>query len=164
MTQPIKTDALLRGRGRADTTGEEGLSICAADVMNAQVHCLEPDWTLEEARALLLTKSISAAPVVDTTGRMVGILSKTDLLRCVGQTALDARRVEDVMTREVLSIDLDTDVTRAAALMSYEGVHRLVVISADGRPIGIVSSIDILRCIARRHGYVVPDHTRHQIG
>ena len=67
------------------------------------------------------------------------------------------------MTRDVLSLDRDTDVTRAAALMSYEGVHRLVVISADRHPIGIVSAIDILRCIARRHGYVVPDRTRHQI-
>jgi predicted transcriptional regulator len=48
-------------------------------------------------------------------------------------------------------------------MMSYEGVHRRVVTSAERHPIGIVSAIDILRCIARRHGYVVPDRTRHQI-
>ena len=135
--------------------------------MQAEVHCLRPEWTLAQARDLLLGKSISAAPVIDATGRMIGILSKTDLLRCDSATATaavtGALLVQDVMTREVLSIDRDTDVTRAAALMSYEGVHRLVVISAAGHPIGIVSAIDILRCIARRHGYVVPDRTRHQI-
>jgi hypothetical protein len=56
-----------------------------------------------------------------------------------------------------------TDAPRAAALLSYEGRPRLVEISADRHPIGIVSAIDHLRCIARRHGYEVSARTRHQI-
>jgi predicted transcriptional regulator len=163
MTLPIERNPLLENRREPETDADWNGSIRAEEVMQADVHCLGPEWTVSQARDLLLTKSISAAPVVDADGRMIGILSKTDLLRCDSAPAAKPLRVQDVMTRDVLSIDRDTDVTRAAAMMSYEGVHRLVVISADRHPIGIVSAIDILRCIARRHGYVVPDRTRHQI-
>lgn len=169
MTLLNERNAILEDRREPESEADRNGPVRAEEVMQAEVHCLRPEWTLTQARDLLLGKSISAAPVVDATGRMIGILSKTDLLRCdsaaapATATVTGPLQVQDVMTREVLSIDRDTDVTRAAALMSYEGVHRLVVISAAGHPIGIVSAIDILRCIARRHGYVVPDHTRHQI-
>ena len=70
--------------------------------------------------------------------------------------------VRDIMTHIVFSLSQDAPISRAAALMSYEGIHRIVITSPQGAAVGIVSSLDILRWLARRDGYVVPGHTQRQ--
>ena len=111
----------------------------------------------------LIENAISAAPVVDAEGRAIGIVSKTDLLRhyydredvVIGMPAPETR-ARAIMNHAVFTLHEDADLSRAAALMAYEGVHHAVVIGVDGRARGIVSSLDILRWFARGHGYVMP--------
>jgi CBS domain-containing protein len=161
-------------------------------IMTAPAHCVTPETTVGELTELFLRAGISAAPVVDPTGKAIGIISKSDVLQlytdddvgdlsapdpnhtleggvalALGIPAAHAGRisampVRDIMTRLVFALGADASLSRAAALMAYEGVHRIVVAGADGSALGIVSSLDILRWIARRDGYVLPDHTRIQ--
>lgn len=155
-------------------------------VMTAPVRCATPEMSIEALTGMFLETGISAVPVVDGDGKAVGIVSKTDVLRAYYEgnddyvmeppeanptaeqvsldlgpgfhvDSLDHGSVADVMTHLVFDVGADASLSRAAALMAYEGVHRVVVSAPDGRAIGIVSSLDILRWLARTDGYIVPD-------
>ena len=128
-------------------------------VMTANVRCVAPDAELKTVLALFQEHGIGAAPVVDASGRAIGIITKTDLLRaCDSDDAANAcaQRVREVMSHVVFTLHAGADVSRAAALMGYEGIHHLVVTTADGKPAGIISSLDILRWLARERGYLMP--------
>jgi CBS domain-containing protein len=158
-----------------------------ASIMTSPPYCVTADTSVEALAELFVHAGISAAPVVDAMGKAIGIVSKTDLLNLYtgdeehggyDDAAVDGglalalgqsdrlrptgKTVRDVMTRLVFALGAEASLSRAAALMSYEGVHRIVVTATDGTPLGIVSSLDILRWMARRDGYVVPSVTRMQ--
>jgi CBS domain-containing protein len=154
--------------------------------MTHDVLCVSPDLGLDELLALLLDNSISGAPVVDEAGAPLGVVTKTDVLRVLQQSRDAAAteplvlkgadgyeydlgagfelervkqlRVGDVMTKVIFTLPDDAAVERAAAMMSYEGVHRVPVVSEDNRVVGLLSSLDVLRWVARAAGYVIPDH------
>jgi len=123
---------------------------------------------IAELAQAFIHSGISAAPVVDAQGALIGVVSKTDLIRHQPAGAGAARggptapaqaeptTVRDIMTGLVLSLEADADIGRAAALMVHEGVHRLVVTEGNGTAVGIVSALDILRWLAAREGYAVP--------
>jgi predicted transcriptional regulator len=54
------------------------------------------------------------------------------------------------------SLTESASIARAAALMSFEGVHRVVIIDVSGVVVGVLSSLDILRWVAQSSGYVLP--------
>ncbi|MCS6902094.1 MAG: CBS domain-containing protein [Myxococcales bacterium] len=117
-----------------------------ADVMSRRVHTFSPSQSLREAAQLLSKHDISGAPVLDEEGRTLGYLSRTDLIDAMakhGEIAL--LRVEDAMSREIVSVEPDATVEEAARTMVYEGVHRVVVRVGQGEPLGILSSLDALR-------------------
>jgi CBS-domain-containing membrane protein len=156
------------------------------DIMSHDVLCVSPDLKIDELLALLLDNSISGAPVVDEQGIALGVITKTDVLRVLQQSrdaettealvlkgadgyeydlgagfALDRVKqlqVKNVMTQVIFTLPDDAAVERAAAMMSYEGVHRVPVVSENNRVVGLLSSLDILRWVARCAGYVIPDH------
>lgn len=150
-------------------------------VMTTDVLAVRPDVSLETLTELFLERGFGGAPVVDPEGRPVGVISKTDLLErhfVAGDTGeatsrgwqssqgryrvqlgpgihaeqLPGDSVDQAMTRGVLTVPEDTSVSRAAALMGARGVHRLLVVSEDGRLSGIVTSSDIMRWLAGRGG------------
>ena len=97
-------------------------------------------------------------PVVDDGGGLLGVISATDILALeeeaegerVRQTVLDRTTVRDVMTPEPLTISPDGDVREAARRMLEADVHRLIVI-ADGRIVGVISTTDIISAVATGH-------------
>lgn len=154
-----------------------------AEIMVRNVFCATPDMGLDAVTYVLLDQGISGAPVVDEHGRPIGIVSKTDLLRELREScrrsaraavlgeraehlsvdgspqareAPEARRVYDVMTPMVFWLPEDAPVSRAAALMAYESVHRIPVVNHQGKVTGVVSTLDVLRWIAQRSGYDIP--------
>lgn len=152
-------------------------------VMTTRVTAVRPDVSLESLAELFLDLGIGGAPVVDDVGRPVGVVSKTDLVRDrfeQGDTAeTDVRRgpgapgrvevgpgfhaealpratVSDVMTRTAFTVSEEAPLAQAAALMAFEGVHRVPVVSEDGRIAGMVTTLDLLRWLARQEGYLLP--------
>lgn len=126
----------------------------AKDVMSDGVMSLAADATVLEAARLLVNCHVSAMPVVDDAGRMVGIVSEADLLGCTtdgdGSTSgffgAGQRKVTDVMAREVITADEDTPVPALAKLMTERRIKRLPILR-ERAVVGIVSCIDLLRAL-----------------
>jgi len=120
---------------------------------------MRPDQDTRAALEILLEEHISGAPVVDASGGLLGVLSQTDLLLEVAERAgpeASSVRVGQVMTPLVLAVYETVGVPQAAALMASEGVHRLLVVSAAGDLVGILSSLDVMRWLGERAGYLDP--------
>jgi CBS domain-containing protein len=108
--------------------------------------------SLEDAADLLFGYDIGALAVVDDDGRLVGVISQTDLVQLRGRGAIqrDWHRlcVATVMTSPAVVIGADDEIAEAARRMTDRAVHRLFVVDADGAPIGVISTSDIVSDIA----------------
>lgn len=114
------------------------------DLMTQNVLWLTTEMPLLDAAQELSQRQVSAAPVCSPDGRVVGVLSKSDLLD-VFEPAAGEVLVGDVMTPIALSVAADSPIEDAIRAMAFEGVHRLVVLDAEGRLEGVVSAMDVLR-------------------
>ena len=132
------------------------------EIMSRPVITVTTATTIKETARLLVTNGISALPVLDAKGGLVGIVSEADLLPT--QTRPDPRIqatplpptagsvpqiVADVMTRRVVTVAVDSEVSQAARIMLESDVKRLPVM-AGRRVVGIVSRRDLIKVIARR--------------
>lgn len=141
----------------------------AKDIMTANVFSVHPDTTVHNVAKLLLAKRISAAPVVDETNRVCGIISEGDLLRrhetgteksrswwasLIATTEVDAEqyvkthglRASDVMTSKVVTVDEDAPVSEIVEILESKGIKRVPVMR-DDRLVGIVSRSNLLQSL-----------------
>jgi CBS domain-containing protein len=94
-------------------------------------------------------------PVVDGSGRVIGVVSTTDVLTAEAEVEgpgarrelLEDTEVLEIMTPHPLRVAPSEDVREAARQMLYADVHRLLVIE-DERVIGVISTTDIVRAVA----------------
>lgn len=134
-------------------------SVPVSQVMTRSVITVRLDDSVDHVARLFLERNISGAPVVDGDGHPVGVVSKTDLLRAEHERDT-VKVVEHVMTPLNFSLPESAPLSQAAALMAYEGFHRLTIVDATGAMVGVVSSLDILRWMARFDGFLIPDATQ----
>lgn len=121
-----------------------------ADYMATRLLTFEPDEEINRAMLLLLEHRYSGAPVVDASGRLVGVLSKKDCMKA----ALGATyhrdwggTVEESMTRDVRTLEPDMSILDAAELM-LAGPYRRFPVLRDGALAGQISRHDVLRALA----------------
>ncbi|MGD0862520.1 MAG: CBS domain-containing protein [Candidatus Limnocylindrales bacterium] len=107
--------------------------------------------SLAEAASVLDSRQFSGLPVVDASGILVGVLSRTDLIRAQASPQLQANwrglAVAEIMTKPALTIPSTAGLDEAARLMGERRVHRLVVTDAAATPIGIISASDLVRSL-----------------
>jgi len=139
------------------------LSLLVSEVMNPSVITVSDEAPLSEALELMQTNGISALVVVDHAGAMVGVISKTDLLRA-WQSGMDYasaqhRPVSQFMTHDVVSCAAHKPLEYAMQTLNKHQIHRLVVVDTrDGgrfitdrmMPVGILSQTDIVRALIER--------------
>lgn len=151
----------------------------AKDIMTTSVISVPQDGTVEDAVRLMLDHHISALPVLDDQGRLKGLLSEGDLMRRVRDTEsprrswwleifggtsntardfvkLKSNRVEDVMTRDVVSVEEDTTVARIARLLEKHRIKRVPVLRS-GQVVGIVSRANLLHALSALRDRVLPE-------
>ena len=143
------------------------------ELMEPNVTWIPGHANVNEASRILREHGISGAPVGDATGRIVGVISRTDL--CDGWELAEARRrlafyrnergellpagedpvnvfsarkVEEIMMPLVFAVQIDDPLGKAAALMEAEGIHRVLVLEG-ARLVGILSASDIVGAVAR---------------
>jgi CBS domain-containing protein len=140
------------------------------DVMNRGVLTFPIDGTVSELATFLMDKEISGVPVVDGEGKLVGVVSVTDIVEqrtrehdvsLEGErgwqqsSAKDLRRlrsesdgvlVRDIMTPTVYTVPDDTPVAEVARTMIAGRIHRLFV-TQHGHIVGIVTTLDLLRLL-----------------
>ena len=126
-----------------------------ADVMTTKVIAVREDATLAEAQMYLATQHISGAAVTDHRRRLVGVVTRSDIMEAEAEVEdqdvrgrfLDDTLVRDVMTTPALTIGPEAELREAALAMEYGDVHRLFV-EANGDLVGVVSRSDVSRALA----------------
>jgi len=104
-----------------------------------------PGATLENAAQLMAERNIGALPVTDREERLVGMISERDVSRAVATrgAATAALKVEDCMTRDVVTCQSQDTVRGAMMAMSRRGVRHLPVVDG-GKLMGVISQRDVL--------------------
>jgi CBS domain-containing protein len=125
-----------------------------AHVMQPKVRTIDPDASTADVVINFADAHISALPVVDHAGRLLGVVSHTDLIALEAEAEqrdpgelLRGTAVRDIMTLRTLTIAPDADVRDAAREMLYAEVHRLFV-EDDGELVGVISTTDVVRAVA----------------
>ena len=139
----------------------------AADVMTRRVLIVRPDTPVADAVRLMLQDEVSGLPVVDQGGTLAGIVTEGDFLRraelgterkrrrwlevLIGPNRLadeyvhtHAKKVADVMTREVVTVGPEAELDEVVAAMERHHIKRVPVVQ-DGKLLGIVSRVNLLR-------------------
>ena len=126
-----------------------------ADLMTIDPVVVSADASIEEAEELLRHHRISGLPVVDLSGRLVGVISQTDLLYLAVpsiQALIRHResgiRVGEVMSTPPVTIETTAEIGDAARRMMNDRLHRLVAIDEHGRPVGVISAMDFVAIAA----------------
>lgn len=125
-------------------------ALTARDVMSGPVVAVREDLTLAQVSSRLTEAGISGAPVVDAAGSLLGVVSLADLARTMGEgrgTESPELTVRRIMTPLADTVSEDTTVPEIARIMVANQYHRLVVTRRE-EPVGIVSSMDLLKLIA----------------
>jgi predicted transcriptional regulator len=143
------------------------------DVMTQEVLAVAPDTSLSALTEVFLRHGIAGAPVIDESGKPIGVVTSSDLIdasrrsMAAGQPTYfrmwrgDVREVAvshesvlpidgvvaDVMSHAMLTVDRRASVRDAAQLMARADVHRLIV-TERGRVVGIVTTMDCLKVLA----------------
>jgi CBS domain-containing protein len=148
----------------------------ATDVMTPNVITVGPDTSVQALATLLWERGISGAPVVDSSGRMVGIVSEGDLLHRAelgtehraerrqswwlehfakglarDYVKSHGRTVKDIMTRDVVTVTEEANLADVATLLETSGIKRVPVMR-DGKIVGIVSRANLVRALGATMG------------
>jgi len=121
----------------------------ARDFMTTDPVTVTPEQDIHRAIKVLLQRQISGAPVVDSRGRLVGILSMRDCLKVAFAASYHREwggRVSEFMSPEVKTIDADTDMVEVTQIFLKSRFRRYPVV-ADGRLVGVLSRYDVLRAL-----------------
>lgn len=143
----------------------------ARDVMTSSVIFATPEMSVQEAARLLVERAISAMPVTDADGKLLGIISEGDLVRrgeigtgfgrrswwleflassrkLAGEYVKEhAQTVNDLMTVDVVTVSEDTPLREVADLLERHRIKRVPVVR-EGKVVGLVSRADLVRALA----------------
>lgn len=155
----------------AENLARECLSdLTANDLMNQPPISLLAKSSIPEALEFFTLRGFHAAPVIDTAGRPVGVISVTDLLRhdldrgshpCheselssnepipdgFSVEDVDTARVEDIMTNTIFSLSPGAKLPEIVKKMLDLNVHQLYVVNQEGLLVGVLSTSDIMRVL-----------------
>lgn len=153
----------------------------AKDVMTAHVITVTDDSTVQDVASVMLNRGISAVPVVDAAGKLVGIVSEGDLMRraeagtgrqrswwlaLIAEASILAdeyvkehsRKIADVMTRKVITATPHTPLAAIATLFEKNRIKRVPIVD-DGKLVGIVSRANLLQALT-----APPKHIEKAVG
>jgi len=113
----------------------------AKDIMTRDVITVSPTMTVKSLAMTLIKNQISGAPVADKAGKIVGVVSESDIV------AKKGKQVQAIMSKKIISVGEQTPVEEIARMMTTHHIKRLPVMN-EGKVIGIVSRADIVSAIA----------------
>lgn len=144
----------------------------AADLMSRDVITVTPDTSVKELATLLTDKNISGVPVIDSDGKLIGVVTESDLidqnkkvhiptvvsildsfiyLESPDKMEQEMRKiagsiVNDIYTPDARTVSPETAIDELATIMSEQNIHTLPVVE-DGILVGIIGKRDIIRTI-----------------
>jgi len=158
--------------------------LCAHDIMSRDLITIPLDFSLGGVANIFCENGISGAPVVDEAGNLAGVISKSDLIKHDAEAAtrvvsgpatyfrtlddetlqeldpdrfheedLESARVIDVYTDNVITATTTTPLPSLAKMMVLHGIHRIIILDGES-PVGVVTSMDLLRRLASLEGWM----------
>lgn len=146
------------------------------DVMTTDVATVYADTRFKDIVQRMADRKVTALPVVDATGHVVGVVTETDLLRKIefseeeavrplferrgtriAREKAEAVQAAELMTTPAVTVTPDTRIITAARRMSHDGLRRLVVADEHGALEGIVSRGDLLGVFTRTDADIAAD-------
>ncbi len=147
----------------------------AKNIMTVNVITVKPETSIEELSKVLADKRISGTPVVNNDGSLIGIVTEKDLIRQNSRLHIPtffrifdaiitlekpskmldemkrmaATTVDDICTRDVITINPDTSISEIATIMTDKNVNLLPVVDA-GAIVGIIGKVDMVRAISSK--------------
>jgi len=144
--------------------------LTAADIMTTKIHTVHLDTEIKALAKTFVEHNVNAMPVLDDAGMLVGMVTQTDLVEqdkpmhiptvislfdwviylespkkfLEEVRKVTARKVGEICSRDVVTCTADTPVATVASLMVDNKVHLVPVVS-DGRMVGVVARLDIIR-------------------
>jgi CBS domain-containing protein len=128
-------------------------SITVRSYMARQLVTFSPDTEIMEAMHTLLENRITAAPVIDSRGRLVGFVSEHDFIRAALSASYHGElggRIESIMTTDIQTVDPDQSILEVAERMVDTRFKRFVVMERN-RVVGQISRRDVLRALDRMY-------------
>ena len=143
----------------------------ASDIMTKEIVSITPDTSVKEIAGLMTSQRVSGMPVVDGNGKLVGIVSESDLLHRA-ETGTERKRkwwlgvfqdsdrlarefvkshglkASDIMTSRVTTIDSNADLGEVADQLDRHKLKRLPVVEG-GRIVGMITRADLVRALAQ---------------
>jgi predicted transcriptional regulator len=117
--------------------------LTAKDIMNTNVMTVQEEMSVQALSAFLSEEEISGAPVVNSQGNLVGVVSVTD----IAEEGREHTWVRDIMTPTIFTIPEETPVSKIAKTMIAGRIHRLLV-THKGKVVGIVTALDMLKLLS----------------
>ncbi len=116
-----------------------------SDCMSTPPITIGPDSVYHKALKLIQAHGLHHLPVVDTHGKLVGIIAERDLLLAASHYVQNPVDVAEVMHREVITATSDMQMAEAATLMVDHKIGSLPVVDAERRLVGIITESDVFR-------------------
>jgi len=119
------------------------------ELLKGNVVSVRADASILEAARKMAEEDIGFLPVVDASGKAIGTITDRDIVvRCLAKgVEVKNAKVEQAMTKDVVSVRPDQEVQQVAELMKERKISRVVVCDAQGKPLGVISLGDL----AERH-------------
>lgn len=147
----------------------------ASEIMSREVFFVGPDMGLGELAALFTEKRVSGFPVVDASGKLVGVVTETDLIHqnerlhipttialfdavlMLGSSKkveeelkrMAATTVREIMTPDPATLGTGSTLTEIATVMGEKNAHTLPVVDSAGALVGVVGKLDLIRAMAK---------------
>ncbi len=149
--------------------------LCAKDIMTSEVITVSPELAVDKLAAILLDNHISGAPVVDESGKLLGVVTESDLIDQTKQihiptviSILDSvfylenpakvdkeikkiagATVADICTHTPRTVDEETQIDEIASIMAEKHLHTLPVVT-NGKLVGVVGKSDIIHTLVKK--------------
>ncbi|MGE0551109.1 MAG: HPP family protein [Kofleriaceae bacterium] len=130
-------------------------------IMSKNLVCGRSDLAIETIVQLMVTHEIGCLPIVDRDLRIVGLVTKSDLVKQLdvmprdGSALCHSCTAGDVMTSSPVMLGERATISEAAAAMMHHGMHHVLIVSESRTLAGVVSSKDIVNWVAEHDGLVV---------
>lgn len=130
---------------------QAGEPTLACDIMNTNVLSVSEDTWVCEVASILTRRMITGCPVVDSQGKLVGVVSVTDLAGLLAREEMLQQRHQlsaaDVMTCYTVTVEPSASIQEILHLVLSFRLHRVIVVDSEKRPMGIVTTLDLARAL-----------------
>jgi CBS domain-containing protein len=140
----LDDDQLVQLLEQIEAMADRSVPVTARELMTSDMITISPESSTHEAARVLTDHRISALPVVTAGGSVVGLLSVYDLLAKPGTT------VDEVMSREVTTVDDSAPLSSVRGVLVSQHLRRVPVVDSERRLVGIISLGDLVRELAYR--------------